>query len=73
MQTYNVFYLVGDDTATLSFDAEKCIQFVGKIMVLACNMYERCLQKIRNCAIFLDDFMTGRRSVNFSNLLHVKG
>ena len=22
MQTYNVFYLVGDDTATLSFDAE---------------------------------------------------
>ena len=22
MQTYNVFYLVGDNTATLSFDAE---------------------------------------------------
>jgi len=22
MQTYNVFYLVGDDAATLSFDAE---------------------------------------------------
>jgi len=22
MQTYNVFYLVGDDTATLSFDAD---------------------------------------------------
>ena len=22
MQTYNVFYLVGDDTASLSFDAE---------------------------------------------------